>query len=656
MHRPKYALFFDNHTMAACPDVGAEFNAAEFTDRIKDCGADYVGFAAKCNQGFCYYDTEIGIPHPSLKKDMFGEMVAASQERGIAVCAYFNCGLSNEDALRHLEWNTISPKGSILHPEIDVGGWVSPYIRTLCVNSPYRDYLISLILEVAGKYPVSGFLFDSFNGFPCICPTCVGEMKAKGINWRDEAALQAFARFSVTRLAQDIASAVRSVSEEYLMYFLGISMADNVKIGSYLECECLPTYPCWGYDFLPLFSHHMRTLTGDDRPVLNMTGRFYAWGDFGSLRPQAAIEYDLFYGISNGMRPNIGGHIFPRGHTQHAVFDRIQAIYSKMQANEEWYTDAVNLVDIGVLLPGDIDKTPPLIGVTRMLSELKMQFDIIQADADFARYRLLILPDEVTLTTESAAKIRAFLESGGSVIATGASGLDPEKNAFALEDLWGAKYEGESPFDPAFFQPLPQLESNLPQMPLALYKRGIEISPATDTEVAALLVKPYYNSEWDGVYSNFYLPPDRATDQPVVTFKGRLAHVTHPIFSAYHDLATVELRTLFSNILSRLLNNPALEVSGLPSFAKATVTVQPGRRMVHLLNYVPELRGKSEIIEDALPAFGVKLSLRCDGGRPVKAFTAPNRSELPMDFSNGCVQVTIPEMRGYQLVVFEWAE
>jgi hypothetical protein len=56
MHKPKYALFFDNHTMAMCPDVGVDFNAGEFAGRISDCGADFVGFHAKCNQGFCYYE------------------------------------------------------------------------------------------------------------------------------------------------------------------------------------------------------------------------------------------------------------------------------------------------------------------------------------------------------------------------------------------------------------------------------------------------------------------------------------------------------------------------------------------------------------------------------------------------------------------------
>ena len=42
MYQPKYCLFYDNHTMPACPDVGKNFDAEAFTDRIKSCGVDEI--------------------------------------------------------------------------------------------------------------------------------------------------------------------------------------------------------------------------------------------------------------------------------------------------------------------------------------------------------------------------------------------------------------------------------------------------------------------------------------------------------------------------------------------------------------------------------------------------------------------------------------
>src|SRR5690554_7437232 len=68
MHQPKYCLFYDNHTMPAIPDVGENFDVEAFTDRIKDCGVDYLTFHARCNLGMAYYDTKIGIKHPSDRK------------------------------------------------------------------------------------------------------------------------------------------------------------------------------------------------------------------------------------------------------------------------------------------------------------------------------------------------------------------------------------------------------------------------------------------------------------------------------------------------------------------------------------------------------------------------------------------------------------
>ena len=59
MHQPKYCLFYDNHTMPACPDVGENFDDEAFTDRIKRCGVDQLTFHARCKLGMAYYDTKM---------------------------------------------------------------------------------------------------------------------------------------------------------------------------------------------------------------------------------------------------------------------------------------------------------------------------------------------------------------------------------------------------------------------------------------------------------------------------------------------------------------------------------------------------------------------------------------------------------------------
>jgi len=654
MHQPKFVIFFDHHTMKACPDVGHDFQADEFADSLQAAGVDLLGFHAKCNQGFCYYDTQIGIRHPSLPPglDLFGETVRACNQRGIAVTAYLNCGLSNEDALQHPEWCMISPEGKILQPDIYDIGWVTPYMRTMCLNSPYRDYLLNLIKEVRDKYPVAGFLLDSFNGFPCVCPCCIQEMRKQNLDWRNEEVLRKFGRSSALRLAEDISALLRPQENNLLVYFLGISPKDNARIGTYLECECLPTNPGWGYDYLPLTARYYRNLTSG--PVLNMTGRFYDWGDFGSLRPQAAVEYDLFFGLANGMRPNIGDHFHPSGKLNRAALDRAGKIYAKLRQYEPWFKEAKNRVDIGVVLPGALGKSPSLVGVTRMLSELKMQFDFIDADCDWNPYSLLILPDQVTLDGRLAERVKKHLADGKKVLATGRSGLNAEGSAFLFEKEWGVKYLGECEYAPAFFRLTGEFSDRVPDMPLATNTKGLCTEALPGSTLAGKVVAPYYNKHWDGVYSFFYAPPNQDTDLPFVVLSKQAAYCAFPLFEGYYNLASVDLRAVLGLMLEHLLPKPLLVTdASLPSFARAFVSEKANQRMIHLLNYLPELRGKTLIVEEELTLSEVKIKLRLDG-RPVnKVYIAPGKQQIPFSVSGDYLSFTVPQLRGYCMVVAE---
>lgn len=124
MHNPRWSLFFDFHTMPAVPDVGAGFDVERFTDRVKACGVDYMIFPARCNLGMAYYNTKVGIRHPSLQYDLFGRLAEACQRKEIALTAYINAGLSHEEALLHRDWATLTPEGYAYTPIASVTGSV----------------------------------------------------------------------------------------------------------------------------------------------------------------------------------------------------------------------------------------------------------------------------------------------------------------------------------------------------------------------------------------------------------------------------------------------------------------------------------------------------------------------------------------------------
>lgn len=650
IHKPKYCLFYDNHTMPACPDVGEKFDAEEFTDRMKKCGVDYLTFHARCNLGMAYYDTKIGIRHPSLKYDLFGKLADACQRKGIALTAYINGGISSAEGLLHRDWLTVAFDGRVYRePRL------TPYVRTMCYNSPYRDHLISMAKEIAENYPVSGFFIDCLQRFYCVCPICVREMKEKGIDYNDREAVGKFSEFSALRLAEDIYNAVTAIKPGLLIYHNNPSYEEQAKFSTYFEVECLPSGG-WGYEYLPVLAHYVRTL--GDMPVLNMTGRFYDWGDFGGLRPETAIKSELLYGLANGMRPNIGGHFHPRGNMENAIFNRIEKIYTELQTMEPWFDNAKNITEIALVYPasiGNIRGDRQLRSAVRILDELKMQFNVVTTYSDWDKYKVLIFPDDILFNEEITRRVKQHIAAGKAVIATGSSGLNPEKTRFALEKEWGVIYEGENNFDPAYFTVNEDYNKNLPDMPLSLYSSGIDIHPLQGTTTCANLVKPYYNKGWDGEYAFYYNPPDKITDKPALTINNKVAHFSHRIFSGYSQKASVELRTIFSNVLNEFLPQPLIRYENLPSFSRVFLTEQPGRKMVHVLSFVPELRGPTtSMIEDAVEINNAKIALRCDGKKPSKVYLAPSKKSLPFKIINDYANVTIPVSKGYSLLVFEY--
>lgn len=213
-------------------------------------------------------------------------------------------------------------------------------------------------------------------------------------------------------------------------------------------------------------ARYLRTL---GKPVLNMSGRFHkSWGDFGGIRTEPSLEYDLVYGLANAMRANIGDHFHPRGDINKPVFALYKRLYDGLRPLEDWIEGATAEVDTAVVwqapYPGYKFMSPSkrvfwdkqynaIKGATRLLCELKYQFDIVTDFVDWDKYELLVLPDHISLNDEWAGRVRKHLDRGGALLSSAWSGLDPEGKGFVFDD-WGARFVGEDPYDPDQRPPL----------------------------------------------------------------------------------------------------------------------------------------------------------------------------------------------------------
>jgi hypothetical protein len=289
-----------------------------------------------------------------------------------------------------------------------------------------------------------------------------------------------------------------------------------------------------------------------------------------------------------------------------------------------------------------------------MLMELKQQFDVCDARADLSAYRIIILPDHVSITDALRLKLERHLSAGGAIVSSAWSGLRPDGSGFAL-DGYRLGCDGPEPYRPTFLRARTGWDHGLPDMLVTVYDQGIAMRPLAGAETLAELYRPYFNEEtWDWYHEHVYTPPEGETGRPALARCGNVFHFSFPIFGAYHNSAVVAYRALLANCIASILPRPLLKTEHLPSFGQATVTARGSSRMVHVLTYVPELRGTHmQVIEEPVTATGVQLALRDDEQAVQRVYQAPQREPLGFARENGYAVVDLARVEGYQMVVFE---
>ena len=394
------------------------------------------------------------------------------------------------------------------------------------------------------------------------------------------------------------------------------------------------------------------------KPYMGMTARFHkSWADFGGLKPAAALEYETSQMMAHGAQCSIGDQLHPRGTLDRGAYDLIGQVYKRVADREPWLTGAVPVAQIGLFqVPSGVLSTTQSSsgtdeGATRMLTQLKHQFDVVSDASDFSRYELLILPDTIALTPALIKRLRAYIKQGGALLATGISGLDSEGRKLLLPEL-GIRPEGLSPFTATYIRFDREVADGVPASDHIMYDRGIRVTAGRGAKVLARVVEPYFERAWNHFCSHKQTPGDKLSRFAAAVQHGRCGTIPFPIFGAYAQHGNVPYRLLVEKLLNRLLPAPLLRVTA-PTSTEATVTRQKNRTIIHLLQYCPERRAAGlDLVEDVVPVFSVPVSVRL-AMAPRQVYLAPGREPIPFSYQDGRVNFTVPELRGHAMIVLD---
>lgn len=656
MRLPFRQIHLDFHTSEHIGEVGGAFDADAFAETMRQARVDSVTLFSRCHHGWIYHETRFKeARHPGLARDLLAEQIDALHKRGIRAPIYISVGFDERVARLHPEYIEVSAEGAWQGAGPLQAGW-----RKLCLNSPYVDYVFEQTVEVLERFDVDGLFFDIVLQRGCCCPRCLEGMRAEGLDPADPAQRKRWDRIVVERYRRRQTELVRRYNAECSIFFnaghIGPAVRPSLDAYTHLELESLPTGG-WGYDHFPVTARYARNL---GLPFVGMTGKFQrSWGDFGGFKPQAALEYDCFAALTLGGRCSVGDQLHPSGALDPAAYELIGAVYASIERKEPWCDGARPVKEIAVFTPealgledGRVDSS--LRGAARLLQEAHLQFDIVDGEMPWEPYRLLVLPDKITLNRELAEKITRYVGAGGALLASHRSGLATAEEGEVFLPALGVRHAGPLPFSPDYLQPREAIAEGVPRTPHVMYERGTAVRPAEGGEILADIWEPYFERSYERFVSHAQTPPARRGSLPGAVRNRRCIYFAHPVFAVYGRYGSQPLARMLRNAIRLLLPDPAVE-SDAPAGALVSVMRQQERRrtVVHVVHYAPAFPyGRTSLIIDRLPLHNVGLSVRLTD-RPSRAYLAPERAPLEFEWSEGRARVRIPRVDGHAMAVFE---
>ena len=623
-------VHLDFHTSPHIPDVGAEFDATEIARQFKAAFVDSVTVFAKCHHGMCYYPTLTGTPHPALAgRDLLGELIEALHREGIRAPVYTTVAWEEDVAQRFPAWRqmradgTFARSGHALEPgAVHPGGW---WFNDWS-HPDYQDYIEAHVREVAGRYPIDGLFFDILFYAPgAHCSAAARDLRRQ---WRletdDAATFRRFELKAQEMFCRRFSQLVRDLSPRASIFYnasveVGMDSRESSRVRlqemTQFEIESLPS-GFWGYFHFP---RSARAIGNWGKPWLGMTGRFQRmWGDFGGIKPTAALEYECFRTQALGGGNSVGDQLPPRGRLDAAAIRLIGEVYRQCAHAEPFYAGSMACPQVGILTAAHCDRPADDSmrsdeGAVQMLEESHYDAAVLDDASSLRGLDLLVLPDSTVITPRMRERLRRYHRAGGKLVLSHHAG----RNAAGewMLDFLPLSFHGDATLHPSYWRCRERFWPEMSVSDRVVYSAGTCVRGGRGTAVWVDRVMPYFPRTDLTFCSHFQTPPQSKTERYPAVLAGKgFVYFADPIFREYRRAGNTALRDVWKRAMRELIGPPPVG-DGLPT----TVTCYARRRgrdlLLTLLHYVPLRKALDvDVLEERMGFGGERLRF----SRPVR--------------------------------------
>ena len=605
-------------------DDPAHYDPAFWLDYFKRTRSEGVCLSG----GGCvaYYPTEIPFHHRSAwldGRDVLGELIAGSRKLGMSVLVRTDPHATYDDAKQaHPDWIAVDAEGNPRRH------WSSPEMWLTCAYGPYNfEFMTAVHKEIMTRYRPDGLFHNRWDGNGiCYCVHCTENFRAatglelpRTTNAQDAAykAWQPWRRQRLMSLIDLWNQTIRAVNPESAAIPNNGSGALN-SIDSVDASQRAPMLVADRQGRSGLAAPWLIGKTAKEyratmgaKPIIGLFGvgleERYRWKD--SVTSSAEIRIWTLDAIANGMRPWCSK--FSATLHDERWLGEVEDIFVWTEKNRRYLAQQQPIARVGLVysqqtawnyggeqVQARVENHA--LGWYQALIESRIQFEMVHDRlldaAHLAAYKTLILPNIAALSDAQCDQLRAFVASGGSLIATHETSLYDATGArrknFALADLFGVDWTGKS--EGPMLNSYIRLEHEA--LPRSNFFAGLEdakrvINGANRLEVTPrerfaetpfTLIPSYPDLPMEKVY-----PRVAKTDISCLYLRqagGRVAYFPFDIDRTFWEVLSADhLHMLRNTVLWATNETPAVEVEGA-GLLDVTAWRNPGSITVHLVN------------------------------------------------------------------------
>ena len=628
-----------------------------------------------------YYPSKVPFHRPGKflgNRDFFGECAAAAKKRGIRVIARMSPDLQWEEAVTaHPEWFMRDAEGNPQRHNED------PRLYRTCMFGTYfTDFMPALMREINSLYDVDGHYTNGWppiGRFPvCYCDQCRRLARSGSPEYFDQFTERVI---YLWKLYDGIAREKRPENLFYANLGGGVRATANLKglaeVCEWFNCDNQgrggDDTPIWGCTQ----QGRVCAAVMKGRTTTNVTGGWSTgavrWRNAAKSPAEATMWFDET--VASGM---VIWYSFIGAQTGMGEDRRWQApahdYFTWLARHDRHFVNRRSMASLGVVMgqrshlfyrpPGNFSGQQYLDGLYYALLEGRFFFDFVHEDdlgpEKLKKYSALLLPNVALLSDEQCRQLQAYVQAGGSLLATFETGMYNERNQrradFGLADVFGIHKAGDivGTVGNAFYARLERQHEILNGFTNTNWIPGAEYRvPVKPVENPVMTVVPGYVA----YPPELSYPPTPRTDEPAVvvreTGSSRLLYFPGDVDRTMWHSGHTDL--------SRLLRNSVAWVEG----ANAQVTIEGSGLIesfaweteagfaVHVLNYTNPNAHRGWMRE-YFPIGEQKVKMKLPPGKRVsRVELLRSETRVPLRQTGNLVEFTIPKVVDYEVAAIE---